>query len=142
MATGITAEYIIQTMIQEALVAQAEVHRKESADRERLLLAGFEVRLQLEHSSSATATVRTPPASPNSSTRSTVKRTTLDMGSSVVYNGLGGTSTSAISQAAAHFLISVSVSCCGISIQQHRTTKLSNEITVLYNFPADIFVWL
>ena len=86
----------IQHMIQTALAAQAEVYKKESADRERTLLADFEVRLR-----HATA-VTTPPASPNLSTRSTVKRTTLDTGASLVYNGLGGTSTSAISQAAVH----------------------------------------
>ena len=95
MANEINAERI-QHMIQTALAAQGEVYKKESADRERTLLADFEVRLR-----HATA-VTTPPASPNLSTRSTVKRTTLDMGSSLVYNGLGDTSTSAISQAAAH----------------------------------------
>ena len=86
----------IQHMIQTALAAQVEVYKKESADRERIILADFAVRLQ-----HATAVTTTPPASPNSSTRSTVPRTCLNMGSpSVLYNGLGGTSTSAMSKAA------------------------------------------
>jgi len=38
---GITNE-LIETRIQEALVAQAETHRKESADKEQLIIAGFE----------------------------------------------------------------------------------------------------
>ena len=122
MATGITAEDI-QTMIQEALAAQAEVHRRESADRERLLLAGFEVRLQ--HSSDSA--VHTPPASPNSSTRSTLKRTTLDMDSSVVYTGLGGTSTSALSKAAvsrASALASVSSSSTSTQEDFYKTFSM------------------
>ena len=45
MANEINAERI-QLMIQTALAAQAEVYAKESADRERILLADFEVRLQ------------------------------------------------------------------------------------------------
>ena len=89
MATGITAE-AIQQMIQEALAAQAEAHRKELA-------------AQAAHFQTSSA-VPTPPSSPtNSSTRSTVPRgIRLNMGSpsSVLYNGLGGTSTSAMSQAA------------------------------------------
>ena len=89
MATGITAE-AIQKLIQDESAAQAEVHRTE--------LAALAAHLQ----NSPASPVRTPPASPRSSTRSTVKRTTLNMGSSLVYNGLRGTSTSAISQAAAH----------------------------------------
>ena len=75
-------------MIQTVLAAQTEAYKTESADNERIRLADFEDRLRR-----ATA-VKTPPASPDSSTRSTVKRTTLDMGSSHVYNGLGGTSSS------------------------------------------------
>ena len=83
-------------MIQTTLAAQAEVYAKESADRERILLADFEVRLQ-----HATAVNHTPPASPNSSTRSTIPKICLNMGSpSILYNGLGGTSTSALSKAA------------------------------------------
>ena len=89
MATGVTAE-AIQNMIQDALATQAEVHRTELA----ALAAHFQ--------NSPALAVRTPPASPRSSTRSTAKRTTLDMSSSLVYNGLGGTSTSAISQAAVY----------------------------------------
>ena len=75
-------------MIQAALTAQAEAHRKE--------LAAQAARFQ------TSSAVPTPPASPtNSSTRSTVPRTRLNMGSpsSVLYNGLGGTSTSALSKA-------------------------------------------
>ena len=55
-------------------------------------------------SASASAAPTTPAASPTaSSTRSTVPRNRLNMGSSsLVYNRLGGTSTSAISQAAVH----------------------------------------
>ena len=45
MANEINAERI-QLMIQTALAAQVEVYAKESADRERILLADFEVRLQ------------------------------------------------------------------------------------------------
>ena len=73
MANEINAERI-QLMIQTALAAQAEVYAKESADRERILFADFEVRLQ-----HATAVNHTPPASPNSSTRSTVPRTRRNM---------------------------------------------------------------
>ena len=89
MATGITEE-AIQILIQDALAAQADNHRTE--------LAALAARFQ---NSSASA-VPTTPASPTaSSTRSTVPRTHLNMGSpSLVYNGLGGTSTSALSKAA------------------------------------------
>ena len=45
MATGNTEEQI-KTRIQEALAAQAEVHRKEYADKELLIIAGFEGCLQ------------------------------------------------------------------------------------------------
>jgi len=92
MATGITEEAILQKSIQDALVAQADTHRTE--------LATLAARFQ---NSSASA-VPTPPAYPTaSSTRSKVPRTRLHMGSpSLVYNGLGGTSTSLISQAAVH----------------------------------------
>ena len=58
------------------------------------MLKDFEDRLQ------AATAVSTPPGSPTSST-SPVRRTSLLMGSSVRYNGLGGTSTPAIYQAAA-----------------------------------------
>ena len=92
MANEINVERT-QQMIQTALAAQTEAYKTEFADRERILLADFDDRLRR-----ATA-VKAPPSSPDSSTRSTVKRTTLDMDSSLVYNGLGGTSTSAISQA-------------------------------------------
>ena len=87
MATGVTAE-AIQLMIQEALAAQAEVHRKELATQ----AARFQT----------SSAVPTPPASPtNSSTRSTVKGTRLNMGPpSLVFNGLGGTSTSEMATAA------------------------------------------
>ena len=51
--------------------------------------------------SSASAAPTTPTSPTGSSTRSTVPRTRLNMGSpSLVYNGLGGTSTSAMSKAA------------------------------------------
>ena len=89
MATGITAE-AIQQMIQEALAAQAEVHRKELA-------------AQAAHFQTSSAVPTTPASPTTSSTRSTVPRgTCLNMGSpsSVLYNGLGGTSTSALSKAA------------------------------------------
>ena len=81
MDTGITAE-AIQQMIQDALAAQAETHRKELA-------------AQAAHFRTSSA-VPSPPASPtNSSTRSTVPRTRLSMGSpSLVFNGLGGTMNS------------------------------------------------
>jgi hypothetical protein len=77
-------------MIQDALAAQAVIHRKE--------LATQAARFQ-QASSSA---VPTPPASPTiSSTRSTVPRARLNMGSpSLVFNGLGGTSTSDMATAA------------------------------------------
>ena len=90
MATGITAE-AIQQMIQQALDTQAEAHRKELA-------------AQAVHYQTSSAVPSPPLASPpNSSTRSTVPRgIRLNMGSpsSVFYNGLGGTSTSAMSKAA------------------------------------------
>ena len=90
MATGITAE-AIQQMIQQALDTQAEAHRKELA-------------AQAAHYQISSAVPPPAPASPpNSSTRSIVPRgIRLNMGSpsSVFYNGLGGTSTSAMSQAA------------------------------------------
>ena len=77
-------------ILEEALAAQAEAHRKE--------LAAQAARFQ------TSSAVPTPPVSPtNSSTRSTVPRgTRLNMGSpsSVLYNGLGGTSTLVLSQAA------------------------------------------
>ena len=87
MDTGITAE-AIQQMIQDALAAQAEIHRKDLA-------------AQAAHFRNSSA-VPTPPASPtNSSTRSTVKGTRLNLGSpSLVFNGLGGTSTSDMATAA------------------------------------------
>jgi len=83
MATGITEE-VIQKFIQDASAAQAATHRTELA------------------ALTAPTTAPTTPASPTaSSTRSTVPRTRLNMGSpSLVYNGLGGTSTSAMSNAA------------------------------------------
>ena len=82
MANEINAERI-QLMIRTALAAQAEVYAKESTDRKCILLADFEVRLQ-----HATAVNHTPPASPNSSTRSTIPKICLNMGSpSVLYNG-------------------------------------------------------
>ena len=89
MATEITAE-AIQLMIQDALAAQAVIHRNE--------LATQAARFQ----QASSAVVPTPPASPtNSSTRSTVPRARLNMGSpSLVFNGLGGTSTSDMATAA------------------------------------------
>ena len=100
MANEINAERI-QLMIQTALAAQVEVYAKESADRERILLADFEVRLP-QHDTAVNHTPP-PPASPNSSTRSTIPKICLNMGSpSILYNGLGGTSTSALSKAAAN----------------------------------------
>ena len=94
MATGITAEAINQ-MIQEALATQAEAHNKELAEKLAEQAARF-------RSSSASAAHTTPVASPTaSSTRSTVPRTRLNMSSpSLVFNGLGGTSTSAMATAA------------------------------------------
>ena len=88
MAGEITAE-AIQLMIQNALAAQAIIHRDE--------LASQAARFQ-----QASSAVPSPPASPtNSSTRSTVPRTRLSMGSpSLTFNNLGGTSTSVLSQAA------------------------------------------
>ena len=83
----------IQEMIQEALIEEAKVHKKETKARETAMLEDFEDRLQ------AATAVSTPPGSHTSST-SPVRRTSLLMGSSICYNGLGGTSTSAISQAA------------------------------------------
>ena len=56
MATGITEEQI-ETMIQEALAAQTKVHRKESADKERLIIAWFEVRLQHSLVLTSTSTI-------------------------------------------------------------------------------------
>jgi len=94
MATGITAEAINQ-MIQEALATQAEAHNKELAEKLAEQAARF-------RTSSASAAHTTPVASPTvSSTRSTVPRTRLNMSSpSLVFNGLGGTSTSAMATAA------------------------------------------
>ena len=96
MATGITAEAINQ-MIQEALATQAEAHNKELAAK----LAEQAARVRTSSASSAAHT--TPVASPTaSSTRSTVPRTRLNMSSpSLVFNALGGTSTSAMATAAA-----------------------------------------
>ena len=82
-------------MIQTALTAQAKIYQQESESKERALIKDFEARLL-----KATAVNKTPPGSPTSSTRSTVRKTCLNMGSSVIYNGLGGTSTSAMSKAA------------------------------------------
>ena len=91
MATGITEEDI-QKLIQDALAAQAYIHRTE--------LPALAARFQ---NSSASAAPTTPAYPAATSTRSTVPRTRLNMGSpSLIYNGLGGTSTSAISQAAVH----------------------------------------
>jgi len=94
MASGFTEE-AIKILIQQALTAQAEIHRKELAEQTRV---SDEIVARLQRSSSSA--VRTPPLSP-SSTRTTVPRARLDMGSpQIVYNELGGTSTSALSQAA------------------------------------------
>ena len=68
------------------------IHRTESA-----ALAAH-----LQNSPASAVRNTTPPVSPRSSTRSTVKRITLNIGSSVVYNRLGGTSNSAISKAVVH----------------------------------------
>ena len=93
MATGITEE-AIQILIQDALAAQADNHRTE--------LAALAARFQNSSAFAVPTTPASPTASPTaSSTRSTVPRTHLNMGSpSLVYNGLGGTSTSALSKAA------------------------------------------
>ena len=92
MATGITAE-AIQQMIQHALDTQAEAHKKDLADQLTAQAARFKA--------SSSAAHATPVASPHSSTRSTVPRTRLNMGSpSLVFNGLGGTSTSDMATAA------------------------------------------
>ena len=82
MATGIT-EGAIRKLIHDALAVQADINRTE--------LAALAARLPTSPASAA----HTTPASPtHSSTRSTVPRTRLLMGSpSVLYNGLGGTST-------------------------------------------------
>ena len=81
MTTGIT-EDVIQKLIQDALAAQADTHRTE--------LAALAARFQNFSASAAPTTPASPTAS---STRSTVPRTRLNMGSpSLVYNGLGGTS--------------------------------------------------
>ena len=83
-------------MIQEALATQAEAHNKELAEKLAEQAARF-------RTSSASAAHTTPVAcSPTvSSTRSTVPRTRLNMSSpSLVFNGLGGTSTSAMATAA------------------------------------------
>ena len=94
-AAKVTAEQV-QEMIQTALAAQATIHQRDSDTREWALITEFETRLL-----KATAINKTPPGSSTSSTRSTVPRTCLNMGSqSVLYNGLGGTSTSAMSNAA------------------------------------------
>ena len=72
------------------MAAQADTHRTE--------LAALAARFQ-KFSTSAAPT--TPASQTASSTRSTVPRIRLNMGSpSLVYNGLGGTSTSALSKAA------------------------------------------
>ena len=91
MAIGIgISEEAIQKLIQDALAAQADTHRTE--------LAALAARFQNSSASAAPTTLASPIAS---STRSTVPRTRLNMGSpSLVYNGLGGTSTSAMSKAA------------------------------------------
>ena len=101
MANEINAERI-QLMIQTALAAQAEVYAKESADRERILLADFEVRLQ-----HATAVNHTPPASPNSSTRSTIDPQKLSQ---------YGVSFYLIQRTRRHVHIGFVKSCCGSSI--------------------------
>ena len=80
MATAkLTAEQV-REMIQTSLAAQATIHQKESESSERALVKDFDERLL-----KATA-VKTPPGSPTSSTRSTVHKTCLNMGSSVIYN--------------------------------------------------------
>ena len=58
MATGNTEEQI-KTRIQEALAAQAEKHRKESADKELLIIARFEGRLQQSLIRTCTAKITT-----------------------------------------------------------------------------------
>ena len=81
-----------------ALRRQATIHPQRDSDtRERALIKDFETRLL-----KATAVNKTPPGSSTpSSTRSTIPRTCLNMGSlSVLYNGPRGTSTSAMSKAA------------------------------------------
>ena len=94
MASGFTEE-AIKILIQQALTAQAEIHRKELAEQTRV---SAEIVARLQRSSSSA--VRTPPLSPSSKS-TTVPRARLDMGSpQIVYNELGGTSTSALSQAA------------------------------------------
>ena len=120
MATGITAE-AIQQMIQDALAAQAEIHRKE--------LAALVARLQ---NSSA---VPTPPASPtNSSDRSSVKKgTRLNMGSpSLVFNDLGGTSTSEMATAAVAraFALATASSSSNLS-QQNSYDSFARDQTKL-----------
>ncbi len=73
-----------------ALAAQAATHRQD--------MDAQAARLQRPSSSAAPSS---PASSTASSTRSTVPRTRLNMSSpSLVYNGLGGTSTSVLSQAA------------------------------------------
>ena len=95
MATAKITTEQVQEMIQPALAAQATIHQKESEFRERALVKDFEDRLL-----KSTTAVKTLPRSPTCSTRSTVNKTCLNMGTSVTYNGLGGTSTSAMSKAA------------------------------------------
>ena len=139
MANEINAERI-QQMIQTALAAQAGIYNKESADRERILLADFEVRLQ-----HATAVNTTPPASPNSSTLSAVPRTRLNMGSpSVLYNGLGGTSTSATSKAAvgrASALASASSSSTSTQEDFYKLLTMDRtlRLSVLKVFASSLF---
>ena len=90
------------------MAAQADFHRTE--------LAALAARLQ----NSPASAVPTLPASPtNSSTRSTVPRTRLNMGSpSVLYNGLGGTSTSAMSKAVGRASALASASSSSTSTQE------------------------
>ena len=106
-------------MIQTALAAQAEIYNKESADRERILLADFEVRLR-----NATAVNNTPPASPNSSIRSTIPKICLNMGSPILYNGLGGTSTSAMTKAAVSRASTLASASSSSSSTQEGSYKL------------------
>ena len=90
-ASKLTAEQV-QEMIQTALAAQATIHQRDSDTRERALIKDFETRLL-----KATVVNKTPPGSPTSSTGSkvlTVPRTCLNMETSIIYNGLGGTSNS------------------------------------------------
>ena len=91
MATAGITEEAIQQMIQDAVVAalasQAATHRQD--------MDAQAARLQCPSSSAAPSS---PASSAASSTRSTVPRTRLNMSSpSLVYYGLGGTSTSVLS---------------------------------------------